>query len=438
MGNSNKVFGSKKLIGYMKDKVGSDKLVKNIAMVTGGTALGQLINTLFSPVITRVYSPEEYGILAVFSSILLISGFSSMKYEVAIPIAKDKNEAFNLFFISLFILSIVSLTLGVGLYYYEDIIFDLFNAHNLQPYKLFIPMGIFFQGIYSIYKQWMFRMKNFKLVSKTKVGQTFVGNTTKVALGLLNFGGIGLIIGRILSVSAGSVSFYRHYKTIPFDRKEITFDSLKKVAISYKDFPIFQSTTTVILQFRNQFPVLFLAPLYGVQVVGLYGLANTIVKIPMTLVGQSVMDVFFAEVASLGRGNPEAIKTLSNQLLKKLLIVGTLPIMLMAITGPYLFSFVFGEEWYEAGMYVRILAIYIFTNFMFSPISKIFEVFRKQYIKFAIDFTSLLIMSIVFYSAYLYNLEARITILLYSIAMALVYTSTYVIAQMVLKAEAGK
>lgn len=438
MGKNNGVSMFESLMGFIKEKIGSDKLVKNVLMITGGTALGQIINTLFSPIITRVYSPEEYGILAVFSSILLISGFSSMKYEVAIPIAKDKNEALHLFIISLTALSIVSLVLSATLYYFEDGVFGVLNAQNLQPYKWFIPLGIFLQGIYRIYKQWMFRIKNFKLVSKTKVAQTVFGNLTKVALGLLNFGGIGLIIGRIVSVSSGSFSFYRHYRTLSFDRKIVSPASLKRVAIRYKDFPIFQSTTTALLHFRNQFPVLFLAPLYGVQVVGLYGLANTIVKIPMTLVGQSVMDVFFAEVAGLGRGKPKEIKSLSHDLLKKLLMVGTIPIIIMAITGPYLFMFVFGEEWYEAGIYVRILALYIFTNFMFSPISKIFEVFRKQYIKFAIDFCSVIIMGIVFYSAFLYNLEARTTIMLYSIAMALVYTSTYFIAQRVLKAESIK
>ncbi|WP_083432771.1 lipopolysaccharide biosynthesis protein [Alkalibacterium sp. 20] len=427
-----------KIVQFIKYKIGSDKLIKNIAMVTGGTALGQVINMLFSPVITRIYSPEEYGILSVFTSILLISSFSSLKYEVAIPIAKDKYEAYYLFSLSLFVLTSVTLIVGIGVYFFEDVIFQTFNAQSLQPYKYFIPLGIFFQGIYRIYKQWMFRMKNFKLVSKTKVGQTLVGNTTKVVMGLLNFGGVGLVIGRIVSVSAGSFSFYKQYRTIEFKDKRIKLAKIKEIALTYKDFPLFQSSTTAILQFRNQFPVLFLAPLYGTQVVGLYGLASTIVKIPMTLVGQSVMDVFFAEIASIGKDNPKEIKELSNNLLKKLIMIGTLPIILLALIGPYLFTFVFGEEWYEAGIYVRILAIYIFANFMFSPISKIFEVFRKQYIKLLIDLTSLVIMSLVFASAYYFNLDARVTVFLYSVAMAMVYTATYIIAQMVLNKESDK
>lgn len=422
----------------LKNIVNSDKVMKNIAMVSGGTALGQVINTMFSPIITRVYTPEEYGLLSVFSSILLIFSFSSLKYEMAIPIAKDEDEAVNTMALSIIVLLFVSFLVSIALFVRGDFVLDLLNAESLEAFIIFIPLGILFQGIYLILKHWMFRIKNFKIVSKTKVMQTFIGNMTKVILGILNFGGAGLVIGRILSVSAGSLSFYKKFKNRNKKEVSVTIKKITYNAKKYKDFPMFQATSTGVVHFRNQFPVLFLAPLYGPEIVGLYGLANTIVKIPMILIGQSVMDVFFAEIASIGKSDPDKIKKLSADLFKKLVIIGIIPISVLIIAGPFLFSFIFGNEWVEAGIYARLLSIYIFSNLIFSPVSKIFEVFRKQSIKFGLDFFSLILISIVFLVAHFLEFEARSTVLLYSLTMAFVYFITYVVAQRILNKESER
>lgn len=423
----------KKIKKFVNEKLFSDTLIKNIAVISGGTAIGQAINAIFSPIITRIYTPEEYGLLSVFSSVLLIFSFSSFKYEMAIPIAEKKEEADILVNLSIIILTIVSFITALLLLLFSDVVLALLNAEQMIEYRLLIPLGIFLQGIYIIFRQWMFRIKNFKVVSSTKVTQNLYGNITKVLAGLLNFGGFGLIIGRIVSESAGIISFLKKYRKTNKKRANINFIKMKNVAIKYRDFPFFQATSTAVIHFRNQVPILFLAPLYGPEIVGLYGLANTIIKIPMTLIGQSVMDVFFAEVASIGTSNPRKIESLSNDLLKKLIIVGIVPILVLFFSGPTLFSLVFGEQWIQSGVFARYLSIYIFSNLIFSPISKIFEVFRTQKIKFIIDFISLILIAVVFISANIFELESEMTILLYSVSMALVYFVTFIVARFILK-----
>lgn len=420
---------------YIYRIVNSDKIIKNIAIVTGGTAIGQLVNTLFSPVITRVYTPEEYGVLSVFSSILLIFSFSSLKYEMTIQIVRDDEEALLMMILSLLILTVVSIFVGASLFINENLILELFNAKNLTGLKYLIPIGIYLQGIFLILSQYMYRKKLYKIVSKTKFSQNLLGNISKVTLGLLGFGGIGLIIGRIISVSVGSIKFYSAMRIKEISKISITKKNILKGATIYKDFPLYQSTSAVIIHLRNQFPILFLAPLYGTEIVGLYGLANIIIKIPMILIGQSVMDVFFAEIASIGKNNPKKIKNLSNSLFKKLAIVGIMPTFLIALAGPFIFATIFGDQWIEAGNFARILSIYIYSNLIFSPISKVFEVFRKQYLKLILDSISLLLIIIIFLLANVFNFEADKTILMYSITMALLYLFTYIAAQILLSKE---
>lgn len=421
------------------DKFKGDKLVKNILMIIGGTVSGQVIGIIVSPILTRIYTPEEYGILSVFTSILLIMSFSSLKYEMAIPLAKKEVDALNIFVLSLIVLGIFTISLGILLVFWGQEILRFFNANAMYHYRLFIPIGLLFQGLYMILMQWMFRKKEFKIVSKTMVTQVASGSIVKVLGGLLGFGPVGLIIGRIVSVSAGSTKFLKSFlNTQNIEYHNVNFSRIKYNAIRYKDFPLFQASSIGVGQFRNQLPVLFLAPLFGSQIVGFYGLANSIVKIPARLVGKSVMDVFFAEIASLGKENPKEIKQIANSLVKKLIIIGFFIFLGLSLFGPIVFSVVFGQEWYEAGVFARILSIYIFANIVFLPISRIFEVFEKQKLKLIIDVFSLGVVALVFFVAGLLEWSANLTILLYSITMFLIYFVTYLISQKVLESYINK
>lgn len=415
------------------NKLKKDKLVKNILMIIGGTASGQVIGIVVSPILTRIYTPEEYGILSVFTSILLIMSFSSLKYEMAIPLAKEDDDAVNILVLSLIVLGVFTVILGIALIFWGQELLRFLNANAMYSYRFFIPLGLLFQGLYAIFMQWMFRKKQFKVVSKTMVTQVASGSIIKVLGGFLNFGAIGLIVGRIVSVSAGTFKFFKNFIKNQHNVKEkISLSKIKYNAKRYIDFPLYQASSIGVGQFRNQLPVLFLAPLFGSQIVGFYGLANTIIKIPARLVGKSVMDVFFAEIASLGKENPKQIKNLANSLIKKLIIIGLIIVAGLAVLGPIVFSLVFGSEWYEAGIFARILSIYIFANIVFLPISRIFEVFEKQRLKLIIDIFSLAIVSLVFFLAGMLSWSVNVTIFLYSITMFMIYLVTYLISQMIL------
>lgn len=416
----------------------SSGLIKNILLVTGGTAIGQIINSLSIPIITRIYPPDEYGLLSVFSSLLLIFSFSSFKYELAIPIARDKDKADMLFILSSGVLTVFSILITIVLFIFGDSALMYVGAEVLEPFKVFIPIGIFFNGLNNILKQTMFRERNFKLLSTVNVQQNIIGNILKVILGMLNFGPPGLLLGRITSTSAGS---FKLYKNTIFSYKRIKRYSFRQYWLTmkeYKDFPIYQSTSTLLIHVRNQMPILVFASFFGPSVVGLFGLANSIVKLPMTLVGQSVMDVFYAEIAAIGMENPTKIKKIANSLFKQLVFVGTIPTLILMFFGPILFSIVFGNDWSEAGVYAQMLSISIFANLVFSPISKVFEVYRRQNEKFFIDLISLGLVGSVFIVGSYFNLTARTTILLYSIIMTFTYFITFILSRRVINMEIRK
>lgn len=424
------------LFNKWKNKIMKSNFAKSIILVIGGTVFAQLINIITSPIITRIYTPDEYGIFTVFTSLLTIFSFSSFKYEMGIPIADNDEKAYNLLSLSLIVLIGFTVLVTMILVFFGNWGLSLFDAESLFSYRFIIPIGIFLYGVHKILIQWMYRKKNFKLISRTTITQNIAGNGAKIGLGLIGIGPLGLLIGKILNESASIISL--SYDFISKNKgfvKKVNFNSIKWCSKRYIDFPRYQAPSALFLHLRNQLPVIFITSLYGSAAVGLYGLANTIVKLPMTLVGNSIMNVFYSEVASTGRKNPMKIRRLGKKLMMQLIILGFVPFIILFIWGPSLFAFVFGSNWLEAGIYARILSIYVYSNLVFSPISRVFEVFEKQRAKMFIDITSLILVILIFTLAKIVSLSSHVTIIVYSIVMSLVYVYTYLLSDKYISAE---
>ena len=181
--------------------------------------------------------------------------------------------------------------------------------------------------------------------------------------------------------------------------------------------------------------MIFMSSLYGSGIVGLYGLARGITFLPMTIVGKSVQDVFYGEVASIGRTNPVRVKELSNKLLKKLILLASIPTLTLILFGPTLFAFVFGGGWRVAGMFARILSIEVFFHFIFHPISTVFSIFEHQKKSLLIYTIKLILVLGVFIGARIFGFDTYLTVLIYSIAMAMIELLKYILAQKIIDEE---
>ncbi|MCZ0703001.1 O-antigen/teichoic acid export membrane protein [Natronobacillus azotifigens] len=412
---------------------------KNVFMIAGGTAIAQVLNLFFSPIITRLYTPDEIGILTIFTSIISILIIaSSLRYEIAIPIATKEKQAVNLLVLSFVILLLYVVMLiiivGVG----NSFLFIFGNTNQITKFRWFIPLGVLFLGCYQILNRWALREKNFKAISKTRVSQTVFGELSKITFGISNFGPIGLIIGKIISHSAGTLTLSKSL----LNRRElfqlVSLKDMKCVWKRYYHFPLYSGPDKLLHTFTMQLPIIFLASIYGGGVVGFYGLANNIVKLPMSLIGKSVADVFYSEIASMGKENPQKIKELTDSLQKKLILIALLPLILLLLGGPFLFSLVFGDGWYQAGEYARLLSILVFFNFITTPISNITSVFERVRESFFLVVLRLILVLIVFGIVYLLSLNSYWAVGLYSVVMSLNYLAIYSFSQWILKKEISK
>lgn len=408
----------------------NNQFAKNIVLVSGGTIFAQGLSMLLSPVITRLYLPEEYGVLTIYIAILgMISTTGSLKYELAIPIADDEESAINIFALSISILAVVSLTVAFALFIAGNQLLSIFDADNLLNYIYWIPIGLFFAGLYNIGMQWAFREKNFRSISTTKLTQSIAQNITKILLGLLSVGPVGLIVGSIMGQSMGTSTLLTPLFRGKSLLLKINCENIFKNAKRYIKFPLLSAPSQFLNTLGIQLPILFITQVYGKEVVGLFGLANSIVNLPMNLIGRSVADVFYSELANVGRKDPKRIKILSKKLLSKMILYGFPPFLILSIFGPSIFSFVFGEAWYDAGVYAQLISLLVFARLIFTPISNVFIVYEKQKIALYLDVLRVIMVGSVFLISSKMNLSSFVAVGFYSITMVFIYLITFMLAQ---------
>lgn len=413
---------------------------KNVALLMTGTAISQIISVLFYPVITRLFLPEDFGIYVLFNSVLgILTVIGAMRYEFSIPIAANKFKALNALFMSLIILIVFCLILFIVVFFFGNSLLSIVDAEKLAPFKYFIILGVLFAGLYTVLNQWAFRVKAFKKLSITRVSRSLSLNISQITFGFFKIGGIGLITGKIIGEFSGNLVLLRQvFKSEKNVLSQFSFKEIKYLLIRYKKFPLFTAPTQLFNKAGIELPVFFITSIFGSSVVGLYGLAHLIVSLPMNLIGNAVGDVFYSEAATSGRQNPEDLLLRSNNLLKKLILMGVLPLIVLVAFGPLLFGFVFGDEWSESGNYAQIIAFLVFFRFIFSPISRIFQVFEKQVQAFFIDLTRLCLVIITFIAVDYYNFNSYSAIGIYTVLMALLYFITYICARRIIVQEIKK
>lgn len=407
----------------LRIKIKANDFYKNIALVAGGNFAAKLIMILATPVVTRLYNPVDYGVYTVFISVVGITGsLATLRYSVTIPIAKEEKMADNLLKLCFFITFSLSLLWLLIVAIFGVRIADYYQSDNLRQFLWLIPLIFFGKGIYETLNNWAIRNKGFKLITYTKISQSMSSSIIKIGFGIFKIAPLGLFIGQIAQEAAGITSIASKLRKVrPLLFRNTSWEDIKSVAIRYKNFPLVQSWSQLLLALGAQMPILLLGMFYDAKVVGVFGLAMSMISLPMDLIGQSVAQVYYAEVSRFGKENAEKIYNLSISLMKKLFIIGLFPVGLLIALGPWIFKIVFGPEWADSGLYASILSIMILTSFISSPIANIFNVYEEQKIQLLLNIVRVVLVILIFWVSSKLAFSPIYSIGLYSLCMTLYF-----------------
>lgn len=419
----------KRLAATYWKKLKNNVFYRNIAVVAGGNVTARLIGIISAPIITRLYLPADYGIYSIFVSIFgIVGSLATLRYSVTIPIAESEKLSDNILKLCFFITSSLSLLLVVCVALFGDFFAAKYNTNQIIPYLWFIPIVFFCTGIYEALNNWALREKRFNLITRTKIRQSTSSATVKIGLGALGVSPLGLFIGQIADSAAGIGSLFSKLTRVkPSFFKHFSWHEIKFAAKRYKKFPLVQSWSQLLLALGAQLPVLLLGSFYGAKAAGIFGLAYGMINLPMDLIGQSVAQVYYAEISKYGKNNPQKIYNLSISIIKKMFWIGLIPVGIIAVFGPWIFKLVFGSEWLDAGVYARFFSMVILTRFISSPITNVFNVLERQGLQLFLNIVRVATVVLIFVTSHYLNFSVDNAVLLYGIVFPLYsFLSLYV------------
>ena len=168
--------------------MGSDghDVFRNMYVLFLGGISARLITIATVPLLSRIYSPEDFGFLSIFTSIIkLMTPILTLQYVLAIPLPKNDIEAANIFSLSILLIINSSLLISIIIIFVGPALLHYISAEKLLPYTWLIMLGIVGAGSYQLIFMWAIRKKMFTEISKTQVWQTLIGSIVKLVLGIM-------------------------------------------------------------------------------------------------------------------------------------------------------------------------------------------------------------------------------------------------------------
>ncbi len=344
-----------------------------------GTALAQAVTILSAPVLSRLFTPEHFGLLTLYSSIISVMAIlASGRYEIAVVLPDKDEEAANVMGVSMLLTLAVSFAAGAGL-----ALLFLTDSPWTQAidslWAVWIPASVLAMGGYQCLNYWSTRRQTFRRQSVSQMVRSGGVTGTQLSTGLAGWGGAGLIMGQLAGQWLATLML--GYQTWREDGRQIkgslNWSGMKQAFAKYKQFPLFNLPQSLLSSLSQHAAPVMLAFYYGAAAAGLYGLALRLLQVPIQVISQSIRQVYLKRASTVhnaeGRLFPLYAKTTAG-----LALVGIAPACLIAVWGPEILAVVLGEQWREAGEYARWMVLWLYCGYLNPPAYVTAQVLNKQ------------------------------------------------------------
>ncbi|WP_258164917.1 lipopolysaccharide biosynthesis protein [Desulfobacca acetoxidans] len=377
--------------------------IRNVFTLMTGTVVAQAIPIMASPILTRLYNPEEFGSLALFSAVASMIGvIATGRYELAIMLPQEEEEAINLVGLSLAITLCLSTITFLVVAAFNREIANLLGNPNFSIWLFAIPVTVFLTGLQNTFNYWFNRKKRYAKLSLCRITQSSVNVSANIGMGVAGWQKSGLIGGLLIGQSFSTA--YLVWQAWRRDRSKsrlVNKSLMAKTARTYKDFPTINSLHAFSDMLQNNGVIFLLSSFFGPSILGFYFLSVRILKTPLMFIGSSVAQVFYQKATETFNAGGN-LQGLVKKTMFSLMAIAFPIFLLILFLAPYLFSHIFGKEWREAGFYSQILAPWFFLNFIFSPITQIPIIVNRQKMGFMItSIGNLLILISIFYGGFI-------------------------------------
>lgn len=343
----------------------------------GGSLVGQGTLIAISPILTRLYSPADFTMLAIVTAISsTLGGIATLAWEAAMVIPKGDMEARALAWLGLLSTLITSLGVALLFWVFQDILVRVFALDSLAHYWWIIPITVFSIGLYKVASSWFVRLQRFGQIAWRNGSQGIAQAGFNLGLGLAGIAPLGLIGG--LAAGRGIALFGMVGASSAFSRPVPSAAFIRQVARRYRRFPLVTSWSNAANTLGLQLPILLLAAFYNAIEVGLVSLAIRVLASPVGILADALRQYYEGRFGELLREGAPNLKRIFLLTTSRLAMLGLLPTVVIMVFGPWIFSFVFGSAWVVAGEYARILVLAYYLQLVVSPVSASLTILEHQ------------------------------------------------------------
>ncbi|MCK5854018.1 MAG: oligosaccharide flippase family protein [Sulfurovaceae bacterium] len=400
------------------EKIKQNTYLLQILTLMSGTLMAQVVLFAFIPILTRIYTPEEFGNYSLFFILSTIIGsVSSLRYEQAIMLPKSDRDAQVLLFISALLTIITSFLLSLLLIIFYDFFLDYFN--NLSYLIWLLPFSVLITGLVQIFNSYSTRNKFYKKMAGVKVVESI---TTVGSQGISRyfFALDGLIIGKFLSnIYTLYLLVAYHLKKQTLQLKYFTKRRTKANLKRHENFPKYFTLATFLNSISQNIPILLFTSLFSPAVAGFYALTHRILQAPIQLVASSTRSVFYQKASQM-YANKEDIRPLYLSTTKGLIKLFIVPFMLILFFGEDIFSLLFGAEWAISGVIAQITIIWFFFTFINPPVTIMYNILGEQKAQLLFQIMGLITRTIAIYAGF-YFFESYFYSIIFFTAVSVVH-----------------
>lgn len=394
------------------------KYFRNILSVSGLTFISQALSLLTTPILTRIFSPQDYGRIAVYTSIIAVmEACASLSYASGITLDKELKDAKATTRLCVFITCAVGL---LGMLIVGAVNLFVSGDDLLRLFIIVLPIMVIFPDLSAAYETWLKRCKRYTTIGILNIVNVVLTFLFSLAMGLMGYKSRGLLVARCLSsILFAAVEYVVMLKETEYKLYSVTVDDMKRQALIHKRFPLFQMPFIVMNSFSGHLPTMIMTANYLPEDIGLYSKATSISSIPSQVIGKAVGSVFYQEGALLE--SEEDLRKVSLYTFKRLLALGGLLAFGLASLGPVVFGFVLGKEWFRAGVCSAIIAPMIAAMFVNQPLSHMLFIKQKQHMGIVIGMIMLVIRTMTLLTSAALKLNFQQMLYIYSIVSSIMY-----------------
>ncbi len=345
------------------------EFARSVGILMSGTVFAQALAVVTMPVLTRLYTPADFNLLAVLAGVIAIVGVvSCLRYDVAIAVPDDDAEAAALLLLSIGLSIAAGLLSAVPLLLAPAAVTQLLGQPTLRPWLWMLPTGITLYGSCIALQMWFVRAKRFTDVASSRIAQAVGVAAGQIGCGLAALSPFGLLLGPVANPAIGAAILGRRFiSASQATLSGLTFRSIMKAARAHHQYPRFSALEALCNVASQQLPIVIIAATATGAEGGYVSLAMYAMQAPMALIGTAISQVYMSRAPAEFRAG--TLGAFTGGVIVQLIRIGVGPLIFLGIVSPFLFGYIFGPSWGRAGELVAWMTPWFVMQLVVVPVS---------------------------------------------------------------------